>query len=142
MVSDAKPNEVKVFKGSEINVRSLLGAFMIGTGAADIARFMTMVGVGGGSAFERRFYSEQAEACGVLLDRCNQIVRASLLEEIVLTMREQLNGKIAEDLLNQYETFIKNDELNKLPNDLPNIKLSISYDMGCKKDPVIEYMIP
>ena len=61
LASDAKPNEVKVFKGSEVNLRSLLGAFMIGTGATDIARFMTMVGVGGGSAFERRFYSEQAE---------------------------------------------------------------------------------
>ena len=107
LVSNAKPNEVKVFKGLEIHVRSLLGAFMIWTGATDIARFMTMVGVGGGSAFDRRFYSEQAEACGVLLDRCNQIVRASLLEEIVLTMREQLKGKIAEDLLNKYEIFIK-----------------------------------
>ena len=133
LASDAKPNEVKVFKGSEVNLRSLLGAFMIGTGAIDIARFMTMVGVGGGSAFERHFYSYQAEACGVILDRCHKIVRASMPEETVLIMREQLEGKIAENLLNQYEIFIKNDELNKLPNDLPNIKLSISYDMGWQK---------
>ena len=82
LASDLKSEEANSFMSSELYVRPLLGAFMIGTGATDIGRFMTMVGVGGGSAFERHFYLNQAEACRIILDRCNKIVRTSMLEEL------------------------------------------------------------
>ena len=54
---------------------------MMGTGATGICRFMTMVGVGGGSAFERQFYLNQSEACRIILNRCNKIVRSSMIKK-------------------------------------------------------------
>ena len=53
LVTNCQSEEVKSFLSFELSVRCLLGAFMMGTGATDIGRFMTMVGVGAGSAFER-----------------------------------------------------------------------------------------
>ena len=60
-------------------------------------------------------------------------MRLSILDEKVITMREQNAHKISEELLSQYENLIRNDRLNKLPNDLPCINLTISYDMGWQK---------
>ena len=48
LVTNSQSEEVKSFLISELNVRCLLRAFMMGTGAQDIGRFMTIVGVGGG----------------------------------------------------------------------------------------------
>ena len=75
------PN-ANLFLNSEINVRCLLGAFMMGTGAGDVGKFMSMIGVGGGVAFERQFYFNQATACEIILRRCRAIVRKAMLQEI------------------------------------------------------------
>ena len=52
-----------------------------------------------------------------------------MLEEIVITMREKFEGHISEKLLSDYEIWIKNDELDKLPC----MNFTISYDMGWQK---------
>ena len=44
--------ETNSFLKSEFNVRCLLGAFMTETGAEDIGKLMTMIGIGGGGTFE------------------------------------------------------------------------------------------
>ena len=40
----------------ELNLRAIIGAFMIGTGGSDVGKLMTMMGVTGGKSFERAFY--------------------------------------------------------------------------------------
>ena len=39
----------------EINLRAILGAFMVGTGSSDVAKVITTMGIGGGASFERQF---------------------------------------------------------------------------------------
>ena len=56
-----------LFLNSEINVRCVLGAFMMGTGAGDVGKFMSMIGVGGGVAFERQFYLNQLDPVSVVV---------------------------------------------------------------------------
>ena len=53
----------------EINVRSILAAFMTGTGGTDVARMMTMIGFGGGAAFDSMFFKCQKEVCRAILKR-------------------------------------------------------------------------
>ena len=119
------PN-ANLFLNSEINVRCLLGAFMMGTGAGDVGKFMSMIGVGGGVAFERQFYFNNATACEIILRRCRTIVRKAMLQEIAMTMREQYNELLSEEVINLYETLIVNDKLQEIPSYLPCIAITIS----------------
>ena len=61
---------------------------MMGTGAEDVGRFMSMIGVGGGPAFKHQFYLNQWASCRIILRRCRAIVRNAMLEKIAMTMRE------------------------------------------------------
>ena len=53
----------------EINVRSILGAFMLGTAGTDVARLLTMIGIDGGPGFYKLFYRHQALVCSKFLSR-------------------------------------------------------------------------
>ena len=81
--------EANMLLNSELNLRSLLGTFMMGTGAEDVSKFMSTIGAGGGPAFERQFYLNQSAACRIILCRCRVIVRNAMLEEIAITMWDQ-----------------------------------------------------
>ena len=64
------------------------------TGTEDIGKFITMISVDMGGAFERNFYLNQSIACGGMLNRCRAIVCSSMLDEMAITMREQNEDKI------------------------------------------------
>ena len=83
------------FLNSEINIRCVLGAFIMGTGASDVGKFMSMIGVGGGSAFERQFFLNQERFSTIILRRCRSIVRKGMLEEIAITMKEQFKDVLS-----------------------------------------------
>ena len=40
---------------NDLNLRAMLGAYMLGTGGTDIANLMLFIGIPGGIAFERAF---------------------------------------------------------------------------------------
>ena len=117
-------------KDHEINVRSILAAFIIGTGGTDVVRMMTMLGLGGGVAFDTMFFKYQKEVCGSILKRSREIVRKALLDEITITLHETMKGNLSDEQLSVCETLIKNNELNELHGNLPSIGLIVSYDMG------------
>ena len=91
--------ETNSFIDSELNIMCLLGAFVIGIGAEDINKFMTMIGIDGGGTFERFFYLNTSTVCSRILRKCRAIVRSSMLDEIAITIREQNANEISEELL-------------------------------------------
>ena len=72
----------------QINVRYILGAFMIGTGVSDIGRLLMMTGVNVGGSFERPFYRSASFVQRKIINRCKLIVEEALREEIILTIEE------------------------------------------------------
>ena len=75
---------------NDINLRAILGSFMIGTEKIDVARLLTMMGAVGGGGFQKGYIRHQKEVCERILDRSRQIVRRTLLYEIELTFKEKI----------------------------------------------------
>ena len=78
----------------ELNLRAILAAYMIGTGGFDISQVMTMVGVEGGSSFERQFYRSGSYVHDVVMEVCMNVVDGALREEMVVTAEEKLKDKL------------------------------------------------
>ena len=66
----------------EINLRTILGAFMVGTGLSDIGKVLIIMGIGGGASFERRYYRMGQYVHERILRRRRNIIKESLNEEI------------------------------------------------------------
>ena len=79
---------------NELNIRSILGAFMIGTEGTDVGRLMTMLGFGGGGSFDKMFFCNQSEVCRMMLVQPRKTLRTTLLHEVTITFREQMDGTL------------------------------------------------
>ena len=84
-----------------LNLRAILGAFMIGTGGSDIGKLLTMMGVSDGSSFERSFNRSANFVHQKILKRCREIVESALREEINLTIEDLYEDKIDEEELSK-----------------------------------------
>ena len=69
-----------------VNIRAILGAFMIGTGGYDVGKLFTMVGIPGGSSFERDFYRHEQYVHDRTIKRYKRIIDRSHRDEIRATV--------------------------------------------------------
>ena len=114
----------------EINLRSILAVFIIGTGGTNLGRMITMIGFGEGSAFNTMFFKYQKEVCRSVLKRSREIVRKALLDEITITLNKTMKDNLSGKQISEYKTLIQNDKLNEIHDSLPSIGLTVSYDIG------------
>ena len=106
---------------------------MIGTGGFDIARVMTMMGVEGGSNFERQFYRSGGYVHEVIMRVCTGVVDLALREEMIPTIGETLEQKIESvEMENLKHKNISND-LRSIDNSIASITLDVAYEMGWQK---------
>ena len=70
-----------------LNLKYILGGYMIRNGAGDISKLISMMGIHGGRSFNRQFYRSGKFVYQKILARCRKIVHASLLDEISLTIK-------------------------------------------------------
>ena len=59
----------------EINLRAVLGAFMVGTGSSDIGNMLTTIGIEGRGLFERQFYGIKLYVHERILRRYRTIIK-------------------------------------------------------------------
>ena len=74
----------------EINLRAMMAAFYCGTGAADIAKAISFLGLPGGQSFERSFSNHSPKLCKLITSVVDEIVKMSLVAEIEATFEEKL----------------------------------------------------
>ena len=118
----------------EINLRAMMAAFYCGTGAADIAKAISFLGLPGGKSFERSFSNHSPKMCKLITSVVNGVVRSSLKAEIEETIREKLNDEkyTHEQIKKATKAFFDNDEQN-IPDIIKKVGLAVSYDMGWQK---------
>jgi hypothetical protein len=116
-----------------LNLKCILGGYMIGTGAGDIATLISMMGICGGSSFDRQFYRSGKYVHERILLRCRKIVRSSLLEEVSSTIEQKYESVWEEDEIHKMKTMVSQDKINDLPTTINSIPISVSYDMGWNK---------
>ena len=117
----------------EVNLRAILGAFMVGTGSSDIAKVVTTMGIGGGASFQRQFHRMGRFVHDRILRRCRTIISDSLRNEIKLTYDEILGEKMDEDELKELGKELNNGNLPTINSRIPVCPLAVSYDMGWNK---------
>lgn len=91
-------NSLRIWgKGSivdyEINLRAMMTAFYCGTGAADIAKVGSFLGLPGGKSWEKSFSNYSPKMCKLITSVVNGVVANSLKAEIEATIREKLNDE-------------------------------------------------
>ena len=91
----------------ELNLRAILVGYMIGTGGFDISRVMTMIGIEGGSSFERQFYRSGSYVHEVVMGVCKDVVDEALREEMVVTTEEKLKDQLDSAAIENLKDNIK-----------------------------------
>ena len=115
-----------------VNVRAVLDAFYIGTGKMDIGLANLCQGMADGKSWERIFTRHSSKVCKAILRVVNECLDTNLKEEIDITIAEKLEGKYSkseiENLTQKYHSKIKTGI-----NDVDNVQISLSFDMGWQK---------
>ena len=105
----------------------------LGTGASDIGRSLSVLGVSGGNSFERSFHCHSSFVCSKIQDCTKNIIDQSFLEKIIVTFSDDTEGTSE---CSEKEFIInckRNKKFESLPENLSPIKISNSYDMGWQK---------
>ena len=121
------------FGECEVNIRAVLSAFYIGTGGGDVSKVLGMLGVGGSLSFERNFTKYSPKISKIVREVCDKLIYECFVEEIMVTMKEKYPSYNDEDKLKELKQYLIKKQFNKLPNHLPVIDISISYDMGWQR---------
>jgi hypothetical protein len=98
-----------------INVRSMLCAFYLGTSGYDIERMSTFLGFNGGLGFERMFHRSMNEVVSKLVEICSEIILEAREKEIEETIKDK-----------QQHSNNSNLQFDK-------VGITASYDMGWSK---------
>ena len=77
----------------EINLRAMMAAFYCGTGAADIAKAISFLGLPGGKSWEKSFSNHSPKMCNLITSVVNGVVKMSLVAEIEVTIAEKLKDE-------------------------------------------------
>ena len=76
----------------QLNIRAMLSAFINGTGAADITRTLTLMGLGG-KGFERSFYRHSRYMHEIIMRVTRRLIREGLLEEISASVHNMIKER-------------------------------------------------
>ena len=117
----------------DLNIRAILGSFMIGTGGHDVGKLLTMMGIPGGSSFERGFYRHGQHVHDRIIKRCRAIIDRSLRDELKTTVTETWDAAKPHDLLTEALGLIDNGRYEELDDLIGPTPLSVSYDMGWQR---------
>ena len=116
-----------------LTLKYILGGYMISTGAGDISKLISIMGISGDRSFDRQFYRSGKFVHQKMLRRCRKIVYNSLLDEISLTIKDKHENVLEKQELDNILTMVSNDKLNDLPESIQTTPISVSYDMGWNK---------
>ena len=117
----------------QINLRTVLTAFYIGTGGYDIGSIACFLGINGGRSWERSFHRHSETIHSVILETTKEILDNAFLGEVEATIRDECNGKFDDDEINKFITSYKKKQYTDLPESLQRVGISVSYDMGWNK---------
>ena len=110
----------------------MLSAFINGTGAGDIARSLTLMGLGG-KGFERSFYQHSRYMHEIIM-RVRRLIHEGLLEEISASVHNMIKERQIDTLEGEVIiSKIKNNELNEIQTMNLPLPIAVSYDMGWQK---------
>lgn len=116
----------------EVNIRSILSSFYVGTGVLDIGLLNSCQGITGSENWERSYTRHVKPICKVIISVINEITEESLNEEIALIIREKLSGKYE---VSEIEELIKKKLAGVITgiDKVYNVQIIITFDMGWKK---------
>ena len=118
----------------DLNLRSILCAFYLGTSGYDVERMSTFVGFHGGLGFERLFYRNIPLVIPRIKDVCNKIIHDARLDEIRACIKQKYpeleDTKLLEDPI---EYLKRNRTLSTHTLTEPSLAIIASYDMGWSK---------
>ena len=117
----------------EINLRAILSAYMIGTGGFDICRVMTMLGISGGSVFERQFYRCSNYIHDKIIQVCVKVVQDALDEEIMSCCGAKMNDNATNNIFETIDNNNANDEELTGTNRCTAAPIDVAFDMGWQK---------
>ena len=117
----------------EINLRAMMAAFYCGTGADDIAKATSFIGIPGGKSWERSFSNYSPRMCSLIISVVNGVIKSSLEGEIKATIEEILAEKYSEEEIKKAtQAFFAGDDPN-IPDLIKKVGIAVSYDMGWQK---------
>ena len=104
------------------------------TGAADIAKAISFLGLPGGKSWEKSFSNHSPKLCKLITSVVNGVVKMSLVAEIEATIEEKLKCEkyTNEAIKKTTNTFFEKDDKNT-PDIIRKVGLAVSYDMGWQK---------
>ena len=118
----------------QLNVRTMLCAFINGTGGLDISRTLTMMGLGGGTAFKRFFYRNAPYVHEKIVAVVNGLINESLKKEVTATTNEFKENKVLKCKNGEtINNILTNKNLTTQNDEIPTIPIAVSYDMGWQK---------
>ena len=111
------------FLDGEVNVRAILASFFIGTGGCDIAKGLTVVGLGAALSFERNFSNHSLKLPFSTRKVCGGMIHDPFVEEVPLTYKENSCATLYDSMLNDIKQQISSKQYSNLPHTLPKIKI-------------------
>ena len=115
------------------NVWAIISSFYLGTGGLDIGLGHSCLGIKGGKNWEKTFTCHSLTVRTAILNVVNKVIAEGLREEINLAIKDELvekNYSTSEivSLTQKYHKGIKTGI-----NEVDNVLISISFDMGWQK---------
>ena len=127
---ESELNEEK--KEIEMNIRAMFASFYVGTGSQDVASILTFLGLPGGHSWHNLFHKNSETVNRRIIELCEVVVEEGLKMEIRAEIEAKLKGKYTSVEIEKYiENFINDDP--DIPDDILQIGISVSYDMGWSK---------
>ena len=115
-----------------VNVRAVISSFYVGTGGLDIGLINSAQGIEGGENWEKTFTRHSPHVCKAILKVVHETIADALKEEIILTIAEKLDGKYSPSEIERLTQRYHEGEKTGV-EDVDNVRISISFDMGWQK---------
>ena len=99
-----------------------MSAYYTGTGGLDIGNVSAFFGIPGGKSWERTYHRHSPSMTKHIMKVAEDAMLGALDDEIEVTMREKLNGKMDDDKINKAGKvwFAKDDE--NIPSEIKKLE--------------------
>ena len=105
-------------------------AFYLGTGGYDIGAMACFLGLPGGRSWERTFHRHSKKIHTEIISVTNTIMAKAFEDEVIATIREKLENELESDEIEEVIKKYKAKQFDKLPENVKQIGIAVSYDMG------------
>ena len=124
------------------NVRAIISSFYLGTGGLDIGLGHSCLDIKGGKNWEKTFTCHSLTVRTAILNVVNKVIAEGLREEIDLTIKDKLEEKnySASEIVSLTQKYHKGIKTGI--NEVDNVLISISFDMGWQKKALVILTIP